>query len=232
MPHCHFGFMAKTLIFQPMKLFLLAVWLLALSPGGAMAVEPILFAENFAGRLTNGCENVLLYKKRTDYVVQQAGTNFFLHAAADNSCSALTWKLNLAPSAKIKLRWRWRIDSVATNGSEHDLKRFDHAARVFVAFDTFIGPPRTLNYFWANQEPPGTLLDHPMTGRAKMFIVESGNAKAGTWIAEERDVTADWKRAFPAKPMPKLAALGVLTDGDSLETKLSGDYANIELIAE
>jgi hypothetical protein len=112
------------------------------------------------------------------------------------------------------------------------LKRFDHAARVFVAFDIFIGPPRTLNYFWANQEPPGSLLDHPMTSRAKMFIVESGNTRAGGWVAEERDVTADWKRAFPTKPMPKIAAIGILTDGDSLETKLSGDYAGLELITE
>ena len=76
------------------------------------------------------------------------------------------------------------------------------------------------------------MLEHPLTSRAKIFAVESGNAKAGQWISEERDVTADWKRAFPNKTMPKIAALGMLTDGDSLETKMSGDYADIKLIAE
>jgi hypothetical protein len=32
--------------------------------------------------------------------------------------------------------------------------------------------------------------------------------------------------------MPKIAALGMLTDGDSLEIKISGDYADLQLIAE
>ncbi len=195
--------------------------------------EQVVFALDFSRGLSNRWTNVSLYKSRTVYSVASEGTNFFVHAAVDNSCSALTAKLNLAPSAKkLKLRWRWRIAGVATNGSDITLKKFDHAARVFVAFDTLIGPPRTLNYFWANQEPVGLLLAHPLTSRAKNFIVESGNEKAGQWIAEERDVTADWKRAFPGKLMPKLVAVGILTDGDSLEIKIAGDYADIQLIAE
>ena len=195
--------------------------------------EQVVFASDFSHGISNRWTNVSLYKTRTVYSVVNEGTNFFVHAAADNSCSALTAKLNLAPSAKkLKLRWRWRIAGVATNGSDIVLKKFDHAARAFVAFDTLIGPPRTLDYFWANQEPVGLLLAHPLTSRAKNFMVESGNEKAGQWIAEERDVTADWKRAFPGKAMPKLVAVGMLTDGDSLEIKISGDYADIQLIAE
>lgn len=198
---------------------------------GARAGQ-VFFAADFSRGLTNGWKNVPLYKGLTDYSVRRDGTNFYVHAAADNTCSALTTKVNLAPPAHLVLHWRWRIAGVNTNGSERDLKRFDHAARVFVAFDTFIGPPRTLNYFWANTERPGLMLEHPMTGRAKIFVVESGDAKAGQWISEERDVTADWKRAFPDRKMPKVAAVGMLTDGDSLEAKLSGDYADLDLLAE
>jgi Protein of unknown function (DUF3047) len=200
----------------------------------AAHAEQVLFAPDFSRGLSNRWANVSLYGARTAYSVQSEETNYFVHAAADNSCSALTMKLNLpaAPLKKITLRWRWRIATVVTNGSDISLKTFDHAARVFVAFDTLIGPPRTLNYFWANQEPVGILLDHPLTGRARDFVVESGNAKAGGWVAEERDVTADWKRAFPNKPMPKKIAVGMLTDGDSLGIKVAGDYADIRLTAE
>ena len=121
---------------------------------------------------------------------------------------------------------------MVTNGSERELAKFDHAARVFVAFDTFIGPPRTLNYLWGNVEPAGTILDHPKSSRAQLIVLESGNGKAGQWIAEERDVTADWKKVFPGQPMPKVTGLGVMTDGDSLGVKLTGAYADIELIGE
>jgi hypothetical protein len=144
----------------------------------------------------------------------------------------LSRKLDVAPPAKLKLRWRWKIDGVNPNGSERDLKKFDHAARLFVAFDTFIGPPRTLNYLWANVEKIGAVLEHPKSGRAQIFVLESGNGKAGRWLTEERDVTMDWKRVFPDKPMPKIVGLGVMTDSDSLGKKMTGSYADIELIGE
>jgi len=196
------------------------------------AAEKIIFVENFSRGISSGWENVAFFKKRTDYTVAHEGTNSFVRGVADTSCSGLTTKLNLTPPAKLKLHWRWRITGVNTNGSERDLKRFDHAARVFVAFDTFIGPPRTLNYLWGNMERPGTVLEHPKSGRAQIFVLESGNAKAGEWIVEERDVTADWKKVFPDRAMPKIVGLGVMTDSDSLGGKLTGDYADIELVGE
>lgn len=212
--------------------FLAGVLSLTLLAAQAGAAEKILFASDFSKGITNGWKNVELYKRKTDYSVRREGTNFFVHAAADNSCSALTKKLNLKPAGRLILRWRWRIAGVATNGSDRKLSRFDHAARVFVAFRTFWWPPRTLDYLWGNKEKVGTVLNDPMTGRVKLFIVESGNAKAGHWVSEERDVTADWRRAFPGRKMPKIEAVGILTDGDSLATKLSGDYADIELISK
>jgi hypothetical protein len=216
---------------RAMHRIFMAVLFLALALGRASA-EKILFAENFSGGLSSGWQNVAFFKKLTDYAVIASGTNFFLQGTADKSCSALSMKLDLAPPAKLKLRWRWRIDGVNTNGSERDLKKFDHAARVFVAFDTLIGPPRTLNYLWANVEPPGTVLEHPKSGRTQLFVLESGNDNARQWISEERDVAADWKKVFPDKPMPKIVGLGVMTDSDSLGERLTGDYADIELTGE
>jgi hypothetical protein len=214
-----------------MKLIFTAVLFLAILPGRA-AAAPILFAENFSRGITNGWENVAFFKKLTDYAVVANGTNFYLRGVADNSCSALSRKLNLAPPAKLQLRWRWKIDGVNTNGSERDLKKFDHAARVFVAFDTFIGPPRTLNYLWADVEKPGTVLVHPKSGRAQIFVLESGNQRAGRWLTEMRDVTADWQRVFPDVPMPKIVGVGVMTDSDSLGGRLTGDYADLELLGQ
>ncbi len=215
-----------------MKIFFVFGLFLALTLCAATAAEKILFAANFSHGIANGWENVAFFKKKTDYTVMRDGTNVWLHGLADNACSGLTMKLDLSPPAKLKLRWRWRIDGVATNGSERDLKKFDHAARVFVAFDTFIGPPRSLNYMWANVEPVGTVLEHPKSSRAQIFVLESGNARAGQWITEERDVAADWNKVFPDKPMPKIVGLGVMTDSDSLGQTLTGDYADIELLGE
>jgi hypothetical protein len=210
---------------------LLAVVFSALALAGA-AAEPTLFSESFSHGVSAGWENVAFFKKPTDYTVIATGTNFYLQGVADNSCSALSHQLDLLPPAKLRLRWRWKIDGVNTNGSERDLKKFDHAARLFVAFDTFIGPPRTLNYLWADVEPVGTMLEHPKSGRAQIFVLESGNAKAGRWLAEERDVAADWRKVFPDLPRPKIVGIGVMTDSDSLGGRLTGDYSDLKLTGE
>jgi hypothetical protein len=207
--------------------------LLLLSPAFCRAAETntVLFAEYFAPGGSNHWQQVE-FGTPTDYHTVQDGTNFFLQASADKSCSAFTVKLNVKPLEKLTLRWRWKIDGVPTNGSERVTGRFDHAARVFIAFDTFIGPPRSLNYMWANEEKVGEVLSHPLSGRTQLIMVESGNTRAGGWISEERNVTADWKKAFGQKAMPKIIGIGVLTDGDSLGCKLTADYADIELTGE
>ncbi len=210
---------------------LVLLLILSLAPARASA-EKIVFAGDFSRGISNGWENVSFFKRPTDYQTRREGTNFYVQGVADHGCSALSVKLDVPPPAKLLLRWRWRIGGVATNGSERELSRFDHAARVLVAFDTLIGPPRTLNYLWGSVEPVGSILEHPKSGRAQLVIVESGNAKAGRWVREERDVTADWARAFPGRAMPKIVGLGVMTDGDSLGVKLTGDYADLELVAE
>jgi len=214
-----------------MKPILMVVLWLALARE-ATAAEKILFADNFSCGFSNGWQNVSFFKKASDYQVHSTGTNFYVRGVADQSCSALSVKLDLVPPPKLKLRWRWRVEGVNTNGSERDLKKFDHAARVFVAFDTFIGPPLTLNYLWGDVEPPGTVLAHPKSSRAQILVLESGNARAGRWLSEERDLAADWARVFPGKAMPKIVGLGVMTDGDSLGMKLTGEYADIVLSAE
>ena len=210
------------------RLFFTALLFLIPALCRAAETNAVLFSENFAHGVSNRWQQVA-FGSLTDYRVVQDGTNFFLRASADKSCSAFTAKLNLNPPTKLTLRWRWKIDYAPTNGSERVTARFDHAARVFIAFDTFIGPPRSLDYLWANEEKVGTIMSHPLMSRAQLVVVESGNARAGEWISEERDVIADWKSAFGSRVMPKIIGIGVLTDGDSLGCKLTGDYADIEL---
>jgi len=60
----------------------------ALCPAGA--ADKIFFAENFSHGISNGWQNVPLYKSPTTYKVASEGTNFWLRAEADNSCSAFT----------------------------------------------------------------------------------------------------------------------------------------------
>ena len=204
------------------------LWLAAGAAALAAETNTILFADHFTNGVAGRWQQVK-FGVPTVYTVVPDGTNFCLHAVASNSCSAFMVKLNVKPPAHLFLRWRWRIDHTPTNASDRVVAAYDHTARVVIAFDTFIGPPRSINYLWGDQEPVGTALVHPLTSRTQMLVVESGNGRAGEWITEERDVTADWHRLFDGKAMSKLVGVGVLTDTDSTHTQAAADYADIEL---
>jgi Protein of unknown function (DUF3047) len=192
----------------------------------------VLFASHFEWGLDGRWmqEKFIFGLSPTHYAVVVAdGTNYDLRASATNSNSALMVKLNLKPPAHLFVSWRWKIDHTPPGASDRTVHDYDHVARLIIAFDTFIGPPRSIDYLWANSEPIGTAMPHPLMGRAQMLVLESGNERVREWITEKRDVSADWRRLFPGKAMPKIVGIGVLTDTDSTHTQVTADYADIEL---
>ncbi len=189
-----------------------------------------LFKENFESGIGARWKKVE-FTGETQHTIRKDGRNSFLEARAASSASGLAVKLDPIIADGTRLRWRWKIDRVPAGGSDSDIKKFDHTARLFVAFKTFIGPPRSINYVWANEVPPGKTFHHPSSGRSRFLVLESGNARAGEWITEERDLAADWKLLF-GDDAPAIVGLGFMTDSDGTKTTVTGNYDDIELLSK
>jgi len=192
--------------------------------------EEILFREDFEAGLKPQWKKVE-FTGETEHKLARDGTNSFVEAVANNSASGLAVKLEGLPPRGTVVRWRWKIDHIPQGGSDSDLKTFDHTARVFVAFKTLIGPPKSINYVWANEVDVGKTFEHPSSGRSRFLVLQSGNAKAGQWITEERDLAADWKQLFRDDDPPVIVGLGFMTDSDGTKTNVTGSYDDIELNA-
>ncbi len=190
-----------------------------------------LFRECFAAPLSREWKPVKI-GRLTEYRVERDAETPCLLAVARGSASGLAHAITVAPADRLRLAWHWKIDRVPPNGSDKTLASFDHTARVFIGFKTFLGPPYSIHYVWANTEPVGVTFHHPMTGRARFIVLRSGNAEAGQWLAESRDIVADWRQLFPGKEMPRLEAIGVFTDTDGTGATVTGRYARIELRTE
>jgi len=190
------------------------------------AEHTILFSEDFEKPLGDRWKQVT-FGEPTEYKVVQENSNACLKAVANSTSSAFATKLEAEPLARTTIRWRWKISSSPTNGSEDKLATFEHTARIFVAFDTFMGPPRTINYVWANQMGTNLVFDHPSSSRSKFIVVDSGNAKAGQWVTQERNLGEDWKRLFKSDKVPKIVGLGVFTDSDGTHASVTGWYDDI-----
>jgi hypothetical protein len=131
------------------------------------------------------------------------------------------------------LSWRWKVSNVVRSAIETRKDRYDTAARVIVVFGEGgsyglfkKGEPAgfKIEYIWANRLPKGHLFDHPGDKNCKVFVLESGEGKAGQWVYEERNIRKDYKLAFGTEP-PGISAIGIQTDTDQSNEMVTTFYS-------
>ena len=92
-------------------------------------------------------------------------------------------------------------------------------------------PGSALNYIWANQAAPETMVPNPFAREARMIVLQSGNAHSGQWIEEERNILEDYKRAF-GEPPPEIIWIAIMTDTDNTGEETIAYYGDIVLSAK
>jgi len=132
------------------------------------------------------------------------------------------------------LSWRWKISNVVHSAIETRKDRFDAAARVITVFGSRKGSRVTegtepsgyrLEYIWASHLPKGHLFDHPGEKYCKVFVLESGERKAGEWVPEKRNLSEDYRKAFGIEP-GGLLAIGIQTDTDHSNEMVTAYYSD------
>lgn len=185
-----------------------------------------------------------------DAVVQADGglrEQAVLKAQADGSASGLRreWKADLSQTPV--LRWQWKVvDLIAeADNTRRDLE--DAPVRLILAFDgdrsklpfserlladqvrLLTGnelPYATLMYIWENRQPEGSIIANAYSARVKMVVAQSGRDAVGQWQTRERDVVADFERAFGEKP-GRLLGISVLTDTDNTGAQVEAYYGDL-----
>jgi len=131
------------------------------------------------------------------------------------------------------LSWRWKVSNVVRSAIETKKDRFDAAACVIVVFGKERGfrmfgggEPlgSKIEYIWANRLPKGHVFDHPGESNCKVFVLESGESKAGQWVYEKRNIHKDFKTAFGTDP-EEVLAIGIQTDTDQSNEMVTAYYS-------
>lgn len=178
-------------------------------------------------------------KAPTRFVVMELSGARVLKVDSDASYGNLVHALHTPSSDKTTLAWRWRVDKLV---EEADLKTKageDSAAKmcVFFAFDaaklsfgertklsvaqSVSGqevPTETLCYVWDNKLPADTGLVSPFTKRIRFIVLESGTAHLGQWVAQKRNLGADYQRMFGDESggkYPDITGVAVAADADN-----------------
>jgi hypothetical protein len=92
-------------------------------------------------------------------------------------------------------------------------------------------PSATLCYVWDHQLPAGSQLPNAFTKRLRYVVLDSGEKQLGQWVAHERDLVADFMRAFgqEADGMPPLIAIAVGADSDNTQSGSLGYLGDVVL---
>lgn len=146
----------------------------------------------------------------------------------------------LSPVASTHLAWQWRLEKPLETSDLHSRSGDDTAIKVCVFFDmpidnmsftdrqllrlarsktTDFQPTATICYVWDTQLPAGTTLDNAFTRRVRYMVLETGKDKLDRWVAEKRDVGADFLKLFGDESKTVPPVLGVSVGADSDNTK-------------
>jgi hypothetical protein len=178
-------------------------------------------------------------KKWVPFVPTEKDGQVGLAVDADASLSLMRHRLTPPITGHATLTFSWWVHKLLPGADLTDADASDAPAQVMVAFDgdrstlsarnvmmselmlLLTGedlPYASLIYAWSNEHPPGTVLIDPRIDRIRYLVVEQGPNNLGRWLHYERDVWADFTKAFNEPPGP-IAGLAIMTDTDNTRTQ-------------
>ena len=186
-------------------------------------------------------------ERHTSYRLVEENGNVVVKASADSSASGLIRKIKIDPREYPIIQWHWKIVNILKEGNVHRKDGDDYPARIYVVFEydpeklgffekakyeiarVLYGeypPLAALNYIWTTNEPVGSIIPNPYSGRAMMVVVESGETKLNEWINEERNLYEDYRIAFNDEP-PMISGVAIMTDTDNTGESAMAFYGDI-----
>lgn len=168
---------------------------------------------------------------------------------ASSSVSMLRSKVRIEPAELGSVRFSWKVPQLI-NGADMALRDADDSpVRIVLVFEgdrsrfstrdallselalTLTGeemPYATLMYVWCNKREPGTVIKSPRTDRVRKLVVESGARQLNQWLDYDRNIRADFERAFGEKP-GALVGIGIMSDSDNTRSTASAWFGPLRL---
>jgi hypothetical protein len=188
-------------------------------------------------------------KVATQYSVVRVSNRSALLANAMSSASMLRKDVRIAPENLNALSFSWQVKKLIAGADMAHRDHDDSPVRLVLAFDgdrslfsaknaalselshALTGQPMpyaTLMYVWSNHRPVESVIQNPRTDRIRKIVVESGDARLSQWNVYERNIRADYERAF-GEPPGALVGIGLMTDSDNTRSHAQAWYGAVRL---
>jgi hypothetical protein len=172
-------------------------------------------------------------------------------ARAEGANSTLSLPLNPPPGAlPQRIRFSWFVPALNPKFDLREKGEDDAVVRLILSFEgdrsshwrardhlvselsnLIAGKPlpfASIMYVWDSRYPAGTVIPNPYTDRIRQIVVESGPDRLNQWVDFDRDIEADFRRAFGEAPGP-LVGLGLMSDTNNSGDSVTAWYGPMDL---
>jgi len=168
---------------------------------------------------------------------------------AMSSASMVRKQVRVEPTELGSVRFSWKVPELIAQADMALREADDSPVRIVLAFDgdrsrlsarnaalselalALTGeemPYATLMYVWCNERAAGSVIVNPRTDRIRKLVVESGRGKLNQWLDYERNIRADYEKAFGEAP-GALVGIGIMTDSDNTRSSARAWYGPVQL---
>jgi hypothetical protein len=188
-------------------------------------------------------------KQTTEYSRARVDGRDVMAAHAVCSASLMRRVVNIPPNELDHIRFSWKVPDLIEKADLAVRENADSPVRIVLAFDgdrrkfsaknamlselahVTTGEPMpyaTLMYVWSNKRAPGSVITSARTDRIRKIVVESGTVNLNQWLDYDRDIRADFEKAFGEAP-GALVGIGIMTDTDNTLTTTRAWYGPVSL---
>ena len=229
------------------------VLLLAVSAMAPAAAMTLRFSDATPGQVLPSGWKVYAMSRhhaKAHMAIVRDGSDDVFSIDAKHASGAIAYVLDMP--AATTLSWRWKVDHSVAKADMSKKSGDDFAARVYVFFDVprsrlswlqrvklsvasrSLGhaiPTAALCYVWDNRHPVGTIAPNAYTDLVRTIVLQSGNAHAGTWQPQQRDLAADFRAAF-GRAAPRVTGIALASDTDNTQGHVKAWFGDLTLAPE
>jgi len=175
-----------------------------------------------------------------------------LKIEADASYGNLVHPLHEEVGAPHRLSWRWRLDEPNPQADLSRRSGDDSPVKVCAMYDLPLSavpfverqvlrvarmrsgellPAASVCYVWDAKLAAGAMLPNACTRRIRFVVVEGPQAPLHQWLAEKRDIDADFLRLFgdETQTVPPLMGIAIGADADNTRARSVAHLADLAL---
>lgn len=175
-----------------------------------------------------------IFRGKVVYRIEKGQSLDYVRATSNGTASALYYRIKLDAKRKSPVvSWRWNVDKFPEKKGPESLEtenEDDFAARVYVIFPAlFFTNSKVLEYVWAEKLPEGLIGTSPYSKNIKLIVARSGPNPDRKWFVEDRDIKADYVKAFGTEPEYDIGAVAFMTNAEHTGTSADAMYDDIKL---